>query len=77
MPIYICRRKDPIFSTDCIIDALEITLENNITEFENEAFRQIKGSAMGPKNACPYADTAIDKLNREVLEGDWEFVPIL
>ena len=33
------RRKDLIFSTDCIIDALEITLENNITEFEKEAFR--------------------------------------
>ena len=33
------RRKDSIFSTDCIIDALEITLENNITEFEKEAFR--------------------------------------
>ena len=71
------RRKDPIFSTDCIIDALEITLEKNITEFEQEAFRQIKGTAMGPKNACAYADTAIDKLDREVLEGEWEYVPIL
>ena len=71
------RRKDNIFSTDCIIDALEITLENNITEFEQEAFRQIKGTAMGPKNACAYADTAIDKLDREVLEREWEYVPIL
>ena len=54
-----------------------IYLENNITEFEQEAFRQIKGTAMGPKNACAYADTAIDKLDREVLEGEWEYVPIL
>ena len=71
------KRKDPIFSTDCIIDALEITLDNNITEFEKETFRQIKGTAMGPKNACAYADTAIDRLDHEVLDGSWELPPIL
>ena len=71
------KRNDPIFSTDCIIDALEITLDNNITEFEGETFRQIKGTAMGPKNACAYADTAIDKLDHDVLNGSWEHRPIL
>ena len=75
--VHLDKRKDPIFSTDCIIDALEITLDNNITDFENETFRQIKGTAMGPKNACAYADTAIDKLDHEVLDGTWAHPPIL
>ena len=69
------KRENPIFSTDCIVKALEITLDNNITVFENEAFRQIKGTAMGPKNACAYADTAIDRIDREVLEGGWPHEP--
>ena len=71
------KRKDPIFSTDCIVHALEITLDNNITEFENETYKQIKGTAMGPKNACAYADTAIDKIDQDVLHGEWEYPPIL
>ena len=71
------KRNDPIFSTDCITDALEITLDNNFAEFEGETFRQIKGTAMGPKNACAYADTAIDKLDHDVLNGSWEHRPIL
>ena len=71
------KRIDPIFSTDCIIDALEITLDHNITEFNGETFCQIKGTAMGPKNACAYADTAIDKIDREVMEGTWRDTPIL
>ena len=71
------KRKGPIFSTDCIVHALEITLDNNITEFENETYKQIKGTAMGPKNACAYADTAIDKIDQDVLHGEWEYPPIL
>ena len=32
---------------------------------------------MGPKNACAYADTAIDKIDQDVLHGEWEYPPIL
>ena len=71
------RRIDPIFSTDCIIDALAITLDNNITEFNGETLCQIKGTAMGPKNACAYADTAIDRIDQDVMEGAWTDPPIL
>ena len=71
------KRINPIFSTDCITEALEITLENNITEFEGEAFRQIKGTAMGPKNACAYADIAMSGLDEDVMEGDWSHPPVL
>ena len=75
--LHLNKRSDPIFSTKSIIDALEITLDNNITVFENETFRQVKGTAMGPKNACAYADTTIHKIDCEVMEGQWSHPPIL
>ena len=59
---HLYRRKDSIFTSDCIIDALEITSDSNITEFEKETFRKIRGANMGPKNASAYADTAISIL---------------
>ena len=73
------KRSQPIlFSTDCIIDALKITLNHNLTEFENVMYRQIKGTAMGPKNACAYADVAMNAIDMMVNEGDWdpEYRPI-
>ena len=48
-------------STECIVEAVSICLENNISQFLN----QIHGTAIGPKNSCSYADLAmgvIDKL---------------
>ena len=32
---------------------------------------------MGPKNACAYADTAIDKIDRDVMDGVWSHAPLL
>jgi len=75
--LHLDKREDPILSTDCIIDALETTLDNNITEFEGVIYKQKKGTAMGPKNACAYADTAIDKIDRDVMEGTWSHPPLL
>ena len=46
------KHHDPIFSTECILRALEITLDNNLTEFEGVIYKQCKGTAMGPPNAC-------------------------
>ena len=54
--LHLDKREDPILSTDCIIDALETNLDNNITEFEGVIYKQKKGTAMGPKNACAYAE---------------------
>ena len=76
------KRENPLFSTECIIEALDITLENNLTEFDGKVYRQCKGTAMGPKNACIYADVAmnyIDVLVNENGPGSCpiEFKPIL
>ena len=35
-------------------------------------YKQIKGTAMGPKNACAYADVAMNSIDVLVNEGDWD-----
>ena len=52
-------RKDRIFSTECILEAIKISLDYNLTAFNNTVYSQIKGTAMGPSNACDYADVAM------------------
>ena len=39
-------------STDCIMEAMELTLENNNSTFNGKHYLQTDGTAMGPKNAC-------------------------
>ena len=60
------RRENKIFSTDCILKAIEICLENNIGNFNDVTYRQKKGTAMGPKNACDYADVAMNYIDQAV-----------
>ena len=47
-------------STDCIIDAIQITLEENIAKFGSTVVKQCDGTAMGPHHACSYADVTAD-----------------
>ena len=61
--IHLNKRNQPLFSTECILEALDITLTHNLTTFENKMYRQIKGTAMGPKNACIYADLATNSID--------------
>ena len=44
------QRPIKLFSTDCVMEALEITLDNNITIFNENMYIQISGTAMGPNN---------------------------
>ena len=52
--------------TDCVIDALKIVLENNISYFNNRIYKQDSGSAMGPNHSCSYSDNAIGPLDKRV-----------
>ena len=70
---YLDKRINPLFSTQCIIEATYITLEHNITSFNGEFFHQIKGTAMGAKNACDYADISMPKLDQYIHEEDLLF----
>ena len=47
-------------STDCIIEGLVISLEENIAQFGTTVAKQHKGTAMGPHHSCSYADIAVD-----------------
>ena len=64
-------RVDPLFSTNCILEAIDITLSHNLTEFEGKMFKQIRGTDMGPKNACVYTDVAMNSIVVMVNGGDW------
>ena len=57
------ERKMP--STNCILEAVKICLECNHSVFKDNFFLQIHGTAMGPKNACSYADLAMGELDRK------------
>ena len=56
------EREDPKPSTDSLIDAIKITLEENIAEFDGTVVKQRSGTAMGPHHACSYADAAVDRI---------------
>ena len=68
--------EEQMFSTQCIIDALEITLENNLTEFNSIMYKQCKGTAMGPENACQYAGVTIDCIDQKVM-NEYKLKPLV
>lgn len=52
-------RSDKFPLTDCIVEAIEICLQTNNCQFSGNNFVPKHGIAMGPKNACSYADLAM------------------
>ena len=67
---WIEKRRDLIpirFSNDFIIESAKFVLENNNSLFDNELYRQIKGTAMGTKFAPSYACLTIGFLEETRL----------
>ena len=57
-------------STDCLVEAVEICLRVNNCQFAGQSFVQKHGTAMGPKNACSYADLAMGIIDEKAkFEG--------
>ena len=60
-----CREminKHPIpngLPAECVIEGLLICLHYNISQFDNMWYRQVRGAAMGPHEACFYSDIAM------------------
>ena len=54
-------------STDCLLEAIKITLECNNFTFNNKHYRQNRGTAMAPYNACSYADLAMTTIDHKIL----------
>jgi len=58
-----------ILSTDCLVEAVEICLRVNNCQFSGQSFVQKHGTAMGPKNACSYADLAMGIIDEKAKFG--------
>ena len=63
-----------MFSTNCIVEAIEITLDYNLTTFNGSMYSQKKGTALGPSNACDYADVSMSELD-DLIHSD-EYAPL-
>ena len=63
-------REIQIPSTECIIEAVKICLEHNNSQFQDQQFLQTHGTAMGPKNACSYADLAMGIIDQKAKSGE-------
>ena len=61
-------------STECIVEAVRICLECNNSEFNDQNFVQIYGTAMGPKNSCPCTDITMAVVD-EVITTQGPFKP--
>ena len=56
-------------SSDILIELAEIVLNNNIFEFDEKTFRQVRGKAIGTKFAPPYAIWFIADLEEKLLSA--------
>ena len=52
-------------STSCMLEAVEICLTCNHSVFNEKFYGQIHGTALGPKNACSYADLAMSEIDHK------------
>lgn len=56
-------RENKFPSMTCILEAIKICLKTKHSVFKENFFLQIHGTAMGPKNACSYADLAMGEID--------------
>ena len=63
-------RSDMKPSTECLLEAIKIALECNNSTFNGKHCLQIDGTAIGPKNACSYADISVSNIDEKVFCGD-------
>ena len=55
--------ENQFLSTNCILEAVEICLKSNHSVLKDFFFLQIHRTAMGPKNACSYADLGMGEID--------------
>ena len=57
-------------STECLLEAIKITLECNNSKINGKHYLQIDGTTMGPKNACNYADISVSNIDKKIFCQD-------
>ena len=61
------RRTNPTIKTTRLCDLIRLILTNNTFTFNGQHYRQINGTAMGPKMAPSYANLFMGKFEQEAL----------
>ena len=62
-------------STDCVMEGLEIALDNNLTEFDGTLYRQEKGAGIGPNYSSPYCNISMNKIDKMVMGAEAPYNP--
>ena len=64
---FLDSRVDKQVTTDSLIELAELVLKNNIFEFSDKTYKQIRGTAIGTKFAPPYAILFMAALEEKIL----------
>ena len=62
-------RENKQISSDTLMELAEIVLKNNIFEFNEKTFRQVRGTAIGTKFAPPYAILFTAGLEEKIISA--------
>ena len=62
-------RDNKQISSDTLIELAEIVLKNNIFQFDEKTFKQVRGTAIGTKFAPPYAILFMADLEEKILNA--------
>ena len=62
-------RDNKQISSDTLIEFAEIILKNNFFEFDQNTFKQVRGTAIGTKLAPPYATLFMADLEEKTLNA--------
>ena len=68
------QRQHKVPSTHCVLEALQICLESNCSQFGNTFIKQHKGAATGPRYVCDYADLAMARHDQIITDFADEFM---
>ena len=60
-------RADKQVTTDTLIELAELVLKNNIFEFSDKTYKEIRGTAIGTKFALPFAVHYMVALEQNIL----------
>ena len=62
-------RDNKQISSETLVELAEIVLKNNIFQFDEETFKQVRGTAIGTKFAPPYAILFMADLEEKILSA--------
>ena len=71
---FLDSRIDKKVTTETLVELAELVLKNNIFQFDEKLFKQVRGTAIGTKFAPPYAILFLANLEEKIL-GEMDLKP--